>query len=112
MDTPPCEDVLLETVATMPQARRRAPETRGIAAAGRDDGPQPQELLAPLPYNGHAMGHEQRMAGITGLGLDARNLDRFPLPGRKSVRETCRVTVIHLNRRMRTRKSGGVGGGS
>ena len=29
------------------------------------------------------------------------------LPGSKSVRETCRITVNLLNRRMRTRKSGG-----
>ncbi len=45
-------------------------------------------------------------------GLNARHLDRVPLPGRKSARVTCRVTVIRPNRRMRTRMSGGVGGGA
>ena len=41
-----------------------------------------------------------------------RLVDRVSLPGCKSVRDTCRVTVHLLNRRMRTRKSGGVGAGS
>ena len=35
MDTSPRTDVLLETVATLPQACGRTPETRGLDATGR-----------------------------------------------------------------------------
>jgi hypothetical protein len=98
--------MLLETVATMPQTGRRTPETRGLEAMGHSGGPEPKELLAPLPHDGNAVGHERRMAQITGPGLRARLVDRVSLPGSKSVRETCRITVNLLNRRMRTRKLG------
>ena len=88
MDTPPRADVLLETVATLPQTGARTPETRGLQGMGHSGGPQPEELLAPLPHDGNAVGHERRMAGITGPGLGAKLVDRFSLPGSESVRVT------------------------
>ena len=89
MDQAARTHVLLEAVAQVQEARRRTPEARGLAAAGRAHGPQPQELLAPLPNDGDALGPERLVAGSAGPGLRARHLDRFPLPGIKSVRETC-----------------------
>ncbi len=57
--------------AQMSPAGGRIAQAGRLGTASRDDGAQPQELLAPLPHSGNAVGSEQRMAEIAGLGLDA-----------------------------------------
>jgi hypothetical protein len=60
---------ILETVATVPQARGRTAQTGGLQRLGHCSRHQSQELLAPLPNDGNTVGHERRMAQITGLGF-------------------------------------------
>jgi hypothetical protein len=73
-----------------------------------DDRREEPTYLGPI---GTRLRHAGTQPPVQGE-LDAQHLERSSLSGHKPARVTCRVTVIRPNRRMRTRMSGGVGGGS
>ena len=112
MDSSPFADVLLETVAQMPQAGTRTAQVGRIGKPSGSDRAQQEKLLAPLQDDGDTKRHDQRMAGITRTRFNAHPVDSVSLSGIKSARMTVAETANLLNRRMRSRTHGGVGIGT
>lgn len=88
MNSPSFVDVLLETVAQMPQAGMRTAQTGYIGKLSGSGCTQPEELLASLQDAGDPKRHDQRMSGITRTCLGAHPVNRVSLSGNKSARIT------------------------
>ena len=98
VDTSPPLDVLLETVASTKTSTRNAHSTRRPQASGDPPRTQPQELLA------YVQDHCQRRGADECVARRTRTAQLKDALG-----QACSPS---LNRRMRTRMSGGVGGSS
>lgn len=82
------DEDLGQYVARVSPSVRRIAQAGGLAELCHPYGAEPQELLAHGPHAGIAERYDQRMDGITELGLGAKLVDHFSLPGRESARAT------------------------
>ena len=105
MAAPTHPHVLLETVARGACSGAQLTEARDLEEGSDSDGDHSQELLALVAVAGDTSGNDERLACGTGFGEYPRALD-------EGARLRLRIVVCFalMNRPVRTRMPGGVGG--
>ena len=97
MDSPPGQNVLLGAMAQSLYADRQSPEDGRAQGPRGSDGAKLPRVVAPGAHRSHATRYVQQVAGTTGRGLRQGPLGL--------------VYLSSVNRPVRTRMLGGVGGG-